>query len=616
MKIEIIEFLLPQLDWIQAIFFLLIFGATISTMLAVRRQATSQNWEDNWHNGNQNDKSDDLDAEHGSVHDISQAVATKPEQLADVMPGILLVIGLLGTFLGLGIALNKASAILMDASANGMDDAMSNLMGMMQGLGTKFKTSTWGIIAFLWLKIWASNNGFDERRLRWTAQKMKQELDGSRSQLLGREHAAQRELVTSISELGDRICTALLKEFTAHRDALTKEAAETRQLFQNELATNRELLQREFADQHSVLQRSQEILDEQKTISREIADREAATQKTLEVFAAANSANIQSVRTGISELDKNICKTLEEQKQIAKKSLEHNTSMRQALDSFVSANSGNMESMRKSSEKMAASADKVGASATELGTAIHSFQTNVSEVMNVLKQDLKSTIDDMNNSFKSNMSEISINLVGATNNISQAVGTLSGSVEKTMSEVKNSIGESLNIQKKTQTVFGETSLTLNSNVEAMTQLIKQLCEKIESGLQAVSESGRRMVALNTRYQNVSESAENIAGKLEELSGEISAAVSRLQSPSVNVSFDPLLKTLENIREGIESQKIAAVQTLSEVKNSIRESLTIQQKTQAVFGESSLTLNSNVEAMTQVIKHLCDKIATVQTQDTP
>lgn len=615
MKIEIIEFLLPQLDWIQAIFFLLIFGATISTMVAVRRQATPQNWENNWHNGTQGDKSDDLDAEHGSVHDISQAVATKPEQLADVMPGILLVIGLLGTFLGLGIALNKASAILMDASANGMDDAMSNLMGMMQGLGTKFKTSTWGIIAFLWLKIWVSNNGFDERRLRWTAQKMKHELDDSRSQLLGREHAAQREFVTSISELGDKICTALIQEFTEHRDVLIKETAETRQLFRIEIETDRELLQKEFANQHSVLQRSQAIQDEQRIIARETADSEASIQKILEIFAVANSANIQSVRTGISELGETVCKTLEEQKQIAQKSLEHGTSMRQALDSFVSANSGNMESMRNSSEKMAASADKVGASATELGTAIHSFQTNISEVMNVLKQDLKSTIDDMNYSFKSNMSEISINLVGATNNISQAVGTLSGSVEKTMSEVKNSIGESLNIQKKTQAVFGETSLTLNTNVEEMTQLIKQLCEKIESGLQAVSESGRRMVALNTRYQNVSESAENIAGKLEELSGEISAAVSRLQSPSVNVSFDPLLKTLENIREDIESQKISAIQSLSEVKNSIRESITIQKNTQTAFGESSLTLNNNVEEMAQLIKRLCDKIATMQTQET-
>lgn len=63
--------------------------------------------------------------------------------MAEIMPGILLILGLLGTFLGLSMALNKASSILIDAnSAAGMDSAMSNLMGMMEGLGTKFKTST------------------------------------------------------------------------------------------------------------------------------------------------------------------------------------------------------------------------------------------------------------------------------------------------------------------------------------------------------------------------------------------------------------------------------------------------------------------------------------------
>lgn len=579
MKLEFLEFLVPQLDWMQGFFFLLIFGTTLGIIFQVKRSAIPKNWEKNWHNGKNGDKSGDLDAEHGSVHDISQAVATKPEQWADVMPGILLVIGLLGTFLGLGIALNKASAILMDASSSGMDDAMSNLMAMMQGLGTKFKTSTWGIIAFLGLKFWASHNGFDENRLRWTAQKMKHELDDSRSQQLRREDEAQREFVTSISALGDKLCTALLKEFTEHRDALVKESTDTRkimtlaiQMFRNELTIDRDLLQSAWSDQRSILQRNQEILDEQKSIEQETADQGAAIRKTLESFATANSSDLDSIRTGIHGLSENLCsmiqkelsdqrilmqrsqEVLDEQKNIAHQALDQGTSMRYVLESFVSANSSNIESMQNSSGKMATSADKVGQSAAELGTAIHSFETNVSEVMNVLKHDLKSTIDDMNNSFRSNMSDISVNLVGATNNISQAVGTLSINVEQTMEEVEKSIGKSLETQQKTQAVFGETSETLNTNVESLTQLINQLCDDIKSGLRAVSESGRRMTSLDSRYQNITDSAENIAGKLEELSVQILEAVSRLQSPAVHIDLDPLLKAIESIRKSVENHE--------------------------------------------------------------
>ena len=160
MILDVANFLLPQIDAIQITFGLLIFGPLFVTIFMVRRDATPTRWESHWNGSTQNDKSDDLDAGHGSVTDICHVVATKSEQMAEIMPGILLIIGLLGTFLGLGLALNKASTILVEANGgSGMDDAMVNLMGMMQGLGTKFKTSTWGILAFLALKSWSAANG-------------------------------------------------------------------------------------------------------------------------------------------------------------------------------------------------------------------------------------------------------------------------------------------------------------------------------------------------------------------------------------------------------------------------------------------------------------------------
>lgn len=579
MKLEFVEFLLPQLELMQVLFFSLIFGTTFFLVWKVNRSATPQNWEKNWHNSKEIDNSGDLDAEHGSVHDISQAVATKPEQWAEVMPSILLVIGLLGTFLGLGVALNKASLILMDASVSGMDDAMSNLMAMMQGLGTKFKTSTWGIIAFLGVKFWASNKGFEEKRLRWTAQKMKRELDGSRIRIIERDNKAQDELVSGISMLGEKLCATLFKEFNEHRNALVKESIETRkiitlsiQTFRNELIVDRDLLQNYYSSQNNIFQRNQEILNEQKSIASESVEQIINTNQKLDSLVAANISNVDAVRAIMRGVSKDLSaafqkefssqrvliqrsqEILENQKDIASQALNQGVSMRKSLESFVSANSKNIDSMNLSSEKMAVSAEQVGQSAVELGAAVKGFEANVSEVMSVLKQDLKLTIDNMNDSFKSNMSDISTNLIGATNKISQAVEALSINVEKTMGEVENSIAKSLETQQKTQAVFGETSETLNTNVEGLTQLINQLCDDIKSGLRAVSESGRRMTSLDSRYQGVTESAEKISQRIEDLSSQVLDAVSRLKSPEVNVHLEPLLKSIENIRKSFESQE--------------------------------------------------------------
>lgn len=154
---DVLDFLLPNFgDPLQVAFMIILLVMILATVVSAHKYAGPAAWEQKWNRGTPNDDSDDLDIEHGSVTDLWHAVATGPEKLAEVMPGLLLVVGLrLGTFLGLGLALNHASNILgqPDAmNASGAADSMKDLLGLLQGLGTKFKTSTWGISGFVLLK--------------------------------------------------------------------------------------------------------------------------------------------------------------------------------------------------------------------------------------------------------------------------------------------------------------------------------------------------------------------------------------------------------------------------------------------------------------------------------
>ena len=205
---EILNFLLPihfspfRIDLLPLIFFLVIWGLFIFTIVQVYHKAKPENWEHNWYGGNKKDKGKKLDAEHGSVMEISHAVATSSERVADIMPGMILIIGLLGTFLGLGLALDKASGILTGANAmSNMDASMSQLMEMLQGLGTKFKTSTWGLMAFILLKVVLSKNGYEERRLYWSIEKVKGELDLARDKQLLIQQENNQKIVNAIETL-------------------------------------------------------------------------------------------------------------------------------------------------------------------------------------------------------------------------------------------------------------------------------------------------------------------------------------------------------------------------------------------------------------------------------
>ena len=169
----VIEFLIPQDVGIEIVFFSIISVLTIFTITSTTIVARKKNWEARWVKSS-------LDVEHGSVEDIAQAVMTWAERVADIMPGILLVVGLLGTFINLGIALDYASKLLTQPTGTASLDAlhtMNNLMGLLQGLGAKFKTSTWGIIAFLVLRVWSSGfSRYDEHRLQWAIKKTKEEM--------------------------------------------------------------------------------------------------------------------------------------------------------------------------------------------------------------------------------------------------------------------------------------------------------------------------------------------------------------------------------------------------------------------------------------------------------
>lgn len=199
--IDILTFLVPS-DLFQIFFLLLLMASAIITIVLVHVNGTPLIWQERWENKNQKLT---LDVEHGSVLEMSQAIATTPERVAGIMPSLLLVVGLLGTFIGIGIALNSASAILASVKSSSMDQTMTELMYMMQGLGTKFKTSTWGIIGYLGFKAWETMNNFEEKRLRWCIEKMNQQIHAQRQEKQERDTSLYFLIKESFEQLGQKI---------------------------------------------------------------------------------------------------------------------------------------------------------------------------------------------------------------------------------------------------------------------------------------------------------------------------------------------------------------------------------------------------------------------------
>jgi len=597
---EILNFLLPfhtmptAKDILPVTFFIIIWGVFFYTIFQVYCCAKPENWENNWFGGNKNNKSKKLDAEHGSVMEISEAVATPAEKLADIMPGMILIIGLLGTFLGLGLALDKASSILNGANAlSNMDSSMSSLMDMIKDLGTKFKTSTWGLLVFILLKVILSKNGYEERRLRWSIEKVKSELDVVRDQKLQEKRNNNNKLIECMQSIAAQFEKTVEKNQFANQDQLqllTNHSQETIKVIQ--FSHREQLKQLNFSNEENVrsLESQSELIEKLivNTQQNQVSTLEQVGKFLLSVEKNSKDFLLLMTQNQSSQLDTlnqqsalmeskfdvlaqqsgTLIQLIEDQHKETAQLLQENVAQsaqtRNAMVDFINKNEETVVKLGHAAEGMSQAASTMGTSASKLQTVIDSFRKNMEEVISLMKKDLNSTISNMNTSFsqnmtkmsdnlktsigdmstsfKKNMSEMSQGLGTATENISQAVNSLSTSVDQTMSRVSVTIKESMDIQKNAQVKFIESTKTLNNYVNEMTGLVNNLSGDIKGSLKSVAESNRQVIHFGKK---VEASSEKLTDAVEKSFSDLSQNLSAIHE---------LKPTLENLANGIVLQK--------------------------------------------------------------
>jgi hypothetical protein len=540
---ELLGFITPQPESLQLIFFILIVTMFVGTVISTHLNAKDASWEKNWNNGTSGDFSDELDIDHGSVTDLWHAVETKSEKLAEIMPSMLLVVGLLGTFLGLGLALNHASNILGQSNVNsavGTANNMQDLLSMMQGLGTKFKTSTWGIIFFLLLKVWSSWLGFDEKRLAWVIRKVKAELERRKAQERETETKKQQTLFEQINQAAGQI----VQGFALNLEKLSEG---------------------QKAHHQQTLQFLEKGIKGIQAVRSDLANINTVIQSDSTMMKQVLEQSVQSVREDLASIN---VATQDSSKAIA---------------GFVMI----INDISAASNTMADGAHKVGLAGNSLVDAVDEFSTQFKQVLGDVRTDLSAAINDMSTQAAQTLEQGTRELGKATREITVALGVLSRDVTTTMNGVKDSIGKSLEIQERGSALFVLSSKTLNENVIATTELVNKLGEDIRSGLQAVSDSGRRMASIG-------KSLETIVPKM----GDLLPALEPLKT--LHVQHLPLLEEAKTLRADLLKRD-------SKLELHFEKSLKIQQEGVERFQKSTDTLNQNITATAVVVQKLSNDI---------
>lgn len=497
--LEIFWFLVPT-DPFQVCFLSLILVVAGWNILEVRRHANANYWEAAWGNHTENTEDDDLDAEHGSITDLSQAVSHKAERWAEIMPGILLVIGLLGTFVGIGIALNKAAGILnLAQSDDGAARAIKDMLPMLNGLGTKFKTSTWGILGFLAFKTWHSRYGTEEKRLSWCITKSREQLNQRRDAAQQVGDSRHRDLLEALKSVGRGMCQVMQNEISLNRQVLTQKLAES----QNSSKIQGQLLAQIFqqGELHQVIKdNSFQVVESTQEMNRTVIDFIASNAQSTAKMSKASDKIAQAAGAldgAIQGFSTEVAVTLN----ALTDKLDHTlTGLTGKLDDTLSnMNTGFTSTMQSASDKLN---DTIRASSEQSERTTAGIQVAVK----TMSEGMEKSLRNMNEGFMASMLKGAADLSAATERsgaqlgqatgmIKDAVVGMSQDVVKTQQKLQDTmtkVGESMDKSELKQAkILANISLstdTLNAASNSSRAAIKECMDDLSEKLSTISKS--------------------------------------------------------------------------------------------------------------------------------
>lgn len=623
--VDVVSFINPFGDMLSTVFVILLVGLSMVTIFCLLKSANEENWEKNW-NGEHLEGSASLDSEHGSVHELAEAVSTKSEQVADIMPSMLLVLGLLGTFIGLGIALNSASDVLAHANTSGMDNAMANLMSLMEGLGAKFKTSTWGLLCFITLNILFNVIGFKEKRLAWVIAKVKQETKIKNAQKVKLEQDRYNELLQSVVDFNKKMQASnqtqqellnknLKIQFEGLKANLGAVQAIEQQLkqgfeqyiqqlqhtsqnqiveLQNIISTNESLVELSKNNSQDLIQslnyQNQEVVktlnegfqqhieqlrnDSQQHISelQNIVTSNQAIQNASEITTNELKNVVQSLTDGFNDNSAQLKKGSEQSLSELKKIADYNKQTQQAMKDFVDKTVSSMASIGDSADKMGESAQAVGKSATDLNGVVQTLKSELGDVMSMIKKDLGETISDMSDNFKENITEMSASIQQNMTEMSESMSNATKGIESAVGNLSTNVGQTMS--EVTQTIGKSMDLQEKSAREFMitsTSLNEQILA-MTNLVQQLSDDivgSLKSVAENgRRMDNIGRKLEGFAEFIENLS---------MTNPQIVEKLDRIVDSNQNTHQSLsklgEHNDSELLQNLISINKSMQSELT-------------------------------------------
>lgn len=587
----VLEFLSPSLgNPLEVVFCTVILGGMLVSLATAEVFGRPSAWERNWQGGTHKGA---LDIEHGSLGELNLAVATLPERIVANMPGLLLIVGLLGTFLGLGMALDKASGILQGNadSLNAMSDSLGQLTGMMKDLGTKFKTSTWGIIAFIALKLWDSARwSAESRRTGWCVDRMKREIDNSRDQHKSATELRDNLTRQALTAVGEQVVQAIASQ----NQLLVNELKQLKLIELKRGQTHDEQFAQTAANLNGQLQQLQQLSGPEGYLAAlagyaahlprlDLLERQGETLQGLDAGLGCLQTQLEQSNQQLNGLGQKLehgHQLTERLQQTATQQWEHareESELRERqgqtlLEALAEQHGAQTDAARVQATRLQARFDELAALSTKGIEATQAVGTHTQASQQSLEQFVTASTENLNV-----LEQAGTTMGAAANQLAQSASALEGSV-LTMEKSVGAAIDKLNydFHAHLQTMQGSLDGNISRLSDVMNELQAGMMDNINRMSQDFTQNTTAMSEnLRSATDNISEAVVRLSAEVNEVMASVSRNIEGANRAQTNASAmftttnDELNGAISQMEKNMKALGVQITQGLTDISESNR-----------------------------------------------
>lgn len=513
-----------------------------------------------------------LDASHFfNTHTIARGLTEN--RLLAAVPGFLTAIGVIGTFVGLQLGLDK----LPTSSGASPDDLKNGIFGMIGGASIAFMTSVWGVLTSVLFNFFEK---FLERNIRGAITSFQNEVDYlypriTAEQSLSNIEDFTRQSTEKLAELDEKIGHKM-------QEAMREASGAIREGMEHSLTTIlAPAIEKLVENAHSGSEKALETLlerflqgvgsagDAQKAMmeqaARDIAEASGGMTAGLVGFAAKLDTQIESLVSNnteiLSEVNSTIRKQLEEQQQRETQRQEELTG---SMSRFMTDVSGQMQQLADQN------ASTIKSVQGELAQQIEEQKGREIARQKILHEQLKGFQDaqeklsDGIGGVLETQKQQSEDLVAGLGNLVERFERLSASHEHATQAMQAASAD----MKASSMQLGVLSSNLKSASDNLTSQLANTVERVDSIAGQNKHAAEMFSAVSSELEKTRERLGDTAQTLDKASEKAESGLT-----AVDRHFDSLGKSLRDHVEALENQVASLLSDYAQrVQNQTQERL--------------------------------------------